>query len=143
MRLLLGREPSTGGATVGRLTVEGQGDELLAWTLEDQVRELEGVPVEAWKVPGATAIPRGDYRVVVTFSPKFGRPMPLLLGVPGFSDIRIHWGNDADDTEGCLLVGLERQGPRILQSRAAFLQRVFPAIESSLLEGDEVRIRVA
>lgn len=60
------------------------------------------------KVREETAIPTGKYQVRRTWSPKFGRSMMEVLDVPGFRGIRIHPGNDASDTAGCLLVGLRR-----------------------------------
>lgn len=63
MRLRLVREPSLEGATLGCLFVDGH---FAAFTLEDEIRERPGEPVGAWKVPGATAIPAGRYRVIVT-----------------------------------------------------------------------------
>lgn len=105
MELLLEREPSTARITPGKLSVNG----TFKWyTLEDSVRELAGIPVHEWKVPGRTAIPQGRYIVKKTWSPKFGRKMYLVEGVPGFSGIRFHAGNDHEDTEGCILLGMER-----------------------------------
>lgn len=141
MRLLVVREPSIGGATIGQLTVEGEIGRL-AWTLEDQVREVPGVPVHEWKIPKATAIPAGEYRVAATFSPRFKRRTPILLGVPGFTDIRIHSGNTEADTEGCLLVGMTREKAMIYQSRAA-LEKVYARIEAALLAAEEVRIAIS
>lgn len=75
-------------------------------TLEDVVRDGP-------KIPGATAIPAGHYEVVLSFSMRFGRPLPMLLNVPGFTAIRIHAGNTEADTRGCILVG-QRKGEDVL-----------------------------
>lgn len=84
--------------TIGRLIIDGQ---YFCDTLEDTVRDL---PVEK-KIMHETAIPEGEYQVRITYSPKFKRNLPLLLGVPYFTGIRIHRGNTAGDTSGCILVG--------------------------------------
>ena len=49
-------------------------------------------------------IPQGCYKVTVTQSPKFGRLLPQLNLVPGFSGIRIHVGSRPEHTKGCILV---------------------------------------
>ena len=117
MKLTLHRHASRGGATVGTLAVDGV---PLCFTLEDVVREQPGQPVAAWKVQDMTAIPRGTYPVTITYSPHFGDFMPLLVGVVGFVGVRIHPGNTADDTEGCILVGLLEADHSIGRSRDAF-----------------------
>jgi hypothetical protein len=88
--------------TTGQLYL---GEDYFCFTLEDCVREKEGVAVEKWKVDGKTAIPRGIYKVVFQNSPKFGPDTLTLLKVPGFTHIRIHSGNTHEDTEGCIIVG--------------------------------------
>ena len=100
MKLDLQRVVLTPECTVGVLRIDGRHE---CFTMEDVVREVEGQPFV--KVPGKTAIPRGIYRVEITHSPRFGVDMPLVLDVPHFKGIRMHPGNDADDTEGCLLPG--------------------------------------
>jgi hypothetical protein len=95
------------------LSIDGQ---PFCATLEDVVREVPGVPVHAWKVPGNTAIPSGMYEVEITYSQRFKRDLPLLLNVPGFAGIRIHAGNTEDETSGCILVGQWTGGERIHNS---------------------------
>lgn len=112
MKLVLVREPSTLDATFGVLFVDGRFE---CFTLEDVLRDGP-------KVHGATAIPAGRYKVIVTMSPRFRRRLPLLLLVPGFEGVRIHPGNHPRETEGCILVGLRRSvaTSEVLESRLAF-----------------------
>jgi hypothetical protein len=109
MKLKLVRDSSTDDTTIGNLYIE---NEWFCFTLEDKVREK--------KIYGETAIPTGTYKVVITWSPRFKRQLPLLVDVPGFDGIRIHPGNTHKNTEGCILVGEEVQGEYLLRSRAAF-----------------------
>lgn len=139
LELVLTRDPSALGATRGALSADGA---HVCYTLEDQI--LEGP-----KVYGKTAIPAGRYRVEINRSPKFsaraGRDvlMPQILGVPGFQGIRIHAGNDADDTEGCPLVGLESWSnpPRLYRSREAYAI-VFELIDRAQKAGREIWITI-
>jgi len=102
MKLKLLRNRFTDDYTTGQLYIN---DEYFCFTLEDKVREQDGVPVEKWKIDGQTAIPRGIYNVVLQNSFKFGPDTLTLLKVPGFTHIRIHAGNTHRDTEGCIIVG--------------------------------------
>ena len=105
MKLLLQRIAQTPEYTIGRLYID---DKFFCNTLEDAVREE--------KIAGKTAIPEGIYNVVVNRSPKFKRDLPLLLDVPNFEGIRIHRGNTAKDTSGCILVGLNKVKGKVLDS---------------------------
>lgn len=102
MELTLKRRPSQGGATIGELLEDGV---RLCYSLEDEIREIEGRPVHEWKIKGATAIPAGRYRITLENSPRFGADTLTVNDVPGFVGVRMHAGNDADDTEGCPLLG--------------------------------------
>lgn len=141
MNLVLRRKPSTETCTIGELY--GKDGAFLCYVLEDVVREQEGVPVAAWKVPGKTAIPQGRYRVTITLSKRFGKVLPLLNMVEGFDGIRIHPGNTAADTEGCLLPGMSvaQDGNSVLESRFAFA-KVYKLIDETLMTGEDVFIEV-
>ena len=117
MNIRLIREPSVNGTTHGILLMDGH---YACFSLEDEIRERPGVPVQTWKIPHETAIPAGRYLLRITPSQRFQRPLPELIDVPGFTGVRIHPGNTAADTEGCILVGKDRQPGRVLQSRVAF-----------------------
>ena len=49
-------------------------------------------------------IPALIYRVAVTNSPKFKRPLPVLQQVPGRTGIRFHRGTEPEHSKGCILV---------------------------------------
>lgn len=97
--------------TIGRLLVEGK---YFCDTLEDKVRPA------GEKIFGKTAIPSGTYQLSITYSPKFKKNLPLVMNVPGFEGIRIHPGNTPEDTEGCLLVGWNKEKGKVLESKATF-----------------------
>jgi len=87
-------------------------------TLEPTWRDYKN---GAYKVKGRSAIPEGRYAVVISWSPKFKQWLPILLGGPEFNKkwqgIRIHAGNTAKDTQGCILVGRNQQVGQLLESR--------------------------
>ena len=77
-------------------------------TLEDRVVDIDRsgkFEGEEKKIPGKSAIPYGEYEVILNRSPKFGRELPRLVDVPHFEGILIHRGNSSSDTSGCILVG--------------------------------------
>ena len=49
-------------------------------------------------------IPALIYRIAVTRSPRFRRPLPVLCQVPGRSGIRFHRGTQPEHSRGCILV---------------------------------------
>ena len=124
MKLKLVRDTFTHKSTEGKLYIE---DEFECFTLEDVVREGP-------KVAHYTAIPYGTYEIAITFSNRFKRPLPLLMSVPDFTGIRIHPGNSDVDTDGCILVGKEKQTNFVGRSREAF-SLLFTKIQSALAYG--------
>lgn len=135
MKLTLIRDHYYEDATLGKLYIN---DGFACFTLEDTDRRLED---GGEKIPGQTAIPRGTYRVTITQSARFGKPLPLLADVPGFAGIRIHPGNTSADTEGCILVGTSRAENSICNSRAAFVM-IFEHIRDALEAGEAVEIEI-
>jgi hypothetical protein len=79
--------------TIGELYIDG---EFFCDTLEDKNRDINKngkFDNKEQKVYGETCIPYGEYKVELTYSPKFKRVLPILQDVPEFSGIRIHRGN--------------------------------------------------
>lgn len=94
--------------TIGKLYMDGH---YLCDTLEDTVRPA------GTKIAGKTAIPAGTYRVKKTMSPRFKKILPEIMNVPGYTGVRIHAGNTATDTDGCLLLGLNKAKGQVLDSQ--------------------------
>lgn len=139
MEIKVRRKWLTEQSTISELTITRPGlpDVGGMFTLEDKAREVFGRPVAEWKIPGKTAIPAGRYRVVLSMSRRFGKVTPEILGVPGFSGVRMHPGNVAADTEGCVLPGLTRGNDFIGQSVKAY-ERIYPIISEAIAAGQEV-----
>lgn len=106
MKLELKRIALREAYTIGKLYIDGI---YFSDTLEDVVRDLnkDGDLNDAGenKVMHETAIPYGTYKVIMNMSNRFKRIMPLLLDVKNFKGIRIHSGNKATHSSGCILVG--------------------------------------
>ncbi len=123
---------------------EGTGESLLYFcdTLEPTWRDYEH---GAYKVKGRSAIPEGRYAVVISYSPKFKAWLPILLGGPEFNrkwqGIRIHAGNTAADTEGCILVGKNREVGKVLDSRI-WLHRLKQKIVEAKGRGEAVWLTI-
>ena len=138
MKLRLERLQLDSDVTIGSLTVDGDWE---CWALEDAVREIPGVGWPAWKIPGKTAIGYGRYPVDITMSQRFQRELPILFGVSGFSGVRIHPGNTAADTEGCILVGQDRHAKSLGNSRKAFAA-LFAQLRDAQARGQAISIEI-
>lgn len=107
--MLLERLTFTDESTIGELSFDGI---FTCFILEDTCRDQ--------KIAGKTAIPPGRYEIIRTHSPRFNKELPLLLDVPHYEGVRIHPGNTAVDTEGCLLPGLRKGDNVVYDSVKAF-----------------------
>lgn len=134
MKLKVERLWKKPGYTVGRLYVDGK---FFCNTLEDTVRDLN----RERKIPGKTAIPYGEYKVVFNWSPKFGRNLPRLLNVPAFEGILIHPGNTADDSSGCILVGKNTEVGRLTESRYTS-DRLNVLVKDAQRKGESITIEI-
>jgi len=123
MEILIKRRKPENGCTLSEWYVNGAKQ---CYGIEDVVRP------SGEKIFGETAIPAGTYQVANTYSPRFGKYLPLLLNVPGFAGVRIHPGNYAKDTEGCLLpgTGIAPGNAMVTNSRVAF-EALFTKIKAA------------
>lgn len=117
--------------TIGKLYLNGV---YFCDTLEDTDRGLyQGMllqKIKDLKIKGATAIPKGKYKVTMNVvSPKFSKratyqfcqgKLPRLLNVDGYEGVLIHIGNTAKDTEGCILVGQNKVVGQVINSTVTF-----------------------
>ena len=131
MKLELKRIAKKDKYTIGHLYIDGK---FFCDTLEDPDRGLTSTmnltEIKAKKIKGDTAIPTGTYKITLdVVSPKYsnfskypyvkfcGGKMPRLLNIPGYEGVLIHAGNTQKDTEGCLLVGLNKVVGKVINSQ--------------------------
>ena len=147
MELTLTRIAKKKTYTIGRLAIKEQVsdermekavEEYFCDTLEPTWRDYKN---GARKMKGCSAIPEGRYAVVISWSPKMQKWLPILLGVPMFTGIRIHAGNTSADTEGCILVGENRKVGMVVNSNI-WLKRLKDKIVAAKERGEAVWITV-
>ena len=151
MELILERIAKRKTYTIGRLSIReqiadeyssGTEDKYYCDTLEPTWRDYEH---GAHKIKGRSAIPEGRYAVVISWSPKFKQWLPILLGGPEFNKqwqgIRIHAGNTAKDTEGCILVGKNKLVGQVVDSRI-WLHRLKQKIVEAKDRGEAVWLTI-
>ena len=142
MKLRLERIHLKDTYTIGKLYIN---DIYFCDTLEDKVRDLNKDgdldDIGEGKIYGETAIPYGIYKIVITYSPKYKRYMPLLLNVKGFEGIRIHPGNDNGDTEGCLLVGENKVKGKVINSKVTY-DKLYLLLKEIFDNKEEIHIEI-
>ena len=85
-------------------------------------------------------IPAGTYKLEWHVSPHLGNATVLtLVGVPGRTEILIHWGNHEDCSEGCILCGLVRDGNSIDTTQTA-CQMLYQKVRAIGVENCEIVI---
>lgn len=134
MKLTLKRIALRPTYTIGKLYID---DAYFCDTLEDTVRDTNKsgkFDNGEQKIKGKTAIPYGTYEIKWTYSPRFKKYTPQLMNVPSFEGIRVHAGNTSVDTEGCLILGENKQVGKVLNSRAT-INKFYPIIKEACSNG--------
>ena len=134
MKLTLKRIALRPTYTIGKLYIDNV---YFCDTIEDTVRDTNKsgkFDNGEQKIKGKTAIPYGTYEIKWTYSPRFKKYTPQLMNVPSFEGIRIHAGNTSADTEGCLILGKNKQVGKVLNSRAT-INKFYPIIKEACSNG--------
>ena len=134
MKLTLKRIALRSTYTIVKLYID---DVYFCDTIEDTVRDLNKngkFDNGEKKVHSKTAIPYGTYEIKWTYSPRFKKYTPQLMNVPSFEGIRIHAGNTSADTEGCLILGKNKQVGKVLNSRDT-INKFYPIIKEACSNG--------
>lgn len=135
MEITVKRTNKANDYTIGQMFIDG---EYFCDTLEDTVRDLTNVKD---KIYGRTAIPAGTYSVILDYSGHFKKLLPHILDVPFFSGVRIHSGNDVEDTNGCILVGLYYRAGYIAESRAT-MEKLMKKLSDAINKGDRITLTI-
>ena len=143
MEILIDRKWKKDSYTIGKVYIDGK---YFSESLEDKDRGLTSdmsiTEIKNKKVYGKTCIPSGLYTILYTYSPKYKRLMPLVDNVKGFSGIRIHSGNTAEDSLGCILLGFNKEKGKVLQSRDT-CSKFYKLIEEAIYKnGESITLKI-
>ena len=61
--------------------------------------------------------------------------MAHILNVPGYEGIRLHKGNTAKDSLGCIIVGKNKVIGKVVESKITY-DKLFPILEKAYKEGN-------
>ena len=151
LNLIVKRGASANGGTEGEIYVN---DEKFGFTIEDVNRYLEQYLVEGsndytellkHKIPGKTCIPAGEYEIKMSWSPRFNKMMPEIMDVPGYTGVRLHPANRAEELEGCVSVGYGNataDDDYIENSRKCFEDLMSKYITPAFAANDRVFIKI-
>lgn len=153
MKIQIDRKWKKKDYTIGRLYIDG---EFFCNTLEDTDRNLSqktnSNTIKKVKIPGKTAIPTGTYNLTLNVkSPKFSKYefyqkvcngfLPRILDVPGFSGILIHCGSNAENSNGCVLVGYNRIKGGLTNSKEVF-QELYKRLREAYDNNEKIEIEI-
>jgi hypothetical protein len=143
MTIRIDRQWKKAEYTISKVYINGRyfGCNALEDTDRGLLQAMQIAEIQKRKIKGKTAIPRGYYDVKVTWSEKYQRNMPLVVDVPGFSGIRLHSGNSAKDTEGCILFGKNDKVGWISDSRY-WTDKIYRLINTALAKGEKITLIV-
>lgn len=131
MKLKIKRHWYTNKSSIGNFFIN---ETMHCFSLEDVAR-APGV-----KIPKETAIPAGEYEVIIDFSQRFQKRMSHILDVPGFDGVRFHGGNRPEDTEGCPILGYQKWSDMIWDHKAS--DDFYKRLEEVLNLGEKVTLEI-
>lgn len=153
MELIVDRKYKKQNYTIGNLYIDGK---FFSNTLEDTDRGLDDsmsiTRIKELKKPSITAIPKGTYEITLDIiSPRFctnsfykqvcDGKLPRLLNVKGFEGILIHAGNTDKDTSGCILVGMNLEKGKVLNSKKTF-KELYELLKDKHDKGEKITIKI-
>jgi len=152
MKLKIDRRWRKDTYTIGILYVNGV---RFCETVEDKDRGLSSswtdAAIKIAKIFGETAIPTGTYKIVMSYSSKFknkswakkyGGQTPELVNVNGFSGVRIHPGNNAADSLGCILPGNNKVKGGVINSQKVYYELMDKYLMPAWSRKEEITITI-